>query len=110
MQKKELAEELNKPILRKFEKPKVHSSPIDNVWVVDLVEMQLLNKFDKGIPSLLCVIDIYSKYVWVIPLKDKKGIIVTNAFQNILDELVPKPNKIWVDKGSEFHNRSIKSW
>ena len=110
MQNKELAKELNKPILRKFEKPKVHSSPIDNVWVVDLVEMQLLNKFDKGIPSLLCVIDIYSKYVWVIPLKDKKGIIVTNAFQDISDELIPKPNKIWVDKGSEFHNRSIKSW
>ena len=109
MQNKELAEELNKPILRKFEKPKVHSSPIDNVWVVDLAEMQLLSKFDKGIPSLLCVIDIYSKYVWVIPLKDKKGIIVTNAFQDISDELIPKPNKIWVDKGSEFHNRSIKS-
>ena len=104
MQNKELAEELNKPILRKFEKRKVHSSPIDNV------EMQLLNKFDKGVPSLLCVIDIYSKYVWVIPLKDKKGIIVTNAFQDISDELIPKPNKIWVDKSSEFHNRSIKTW
>ena len=72
MQNKELAEELNKPIIRKFEKPKVHSSPIDNVWVVDLAEMQFLSKFDKGVPFLLCVIDIYSKFVWVIPLKEKK--------------------------------------
>ena len=72
MQNKKLAEELNKPILRKFEKRKLHSSPIDNVWVVDLAEMQLLRKFDKRAPFLLCVTDIYSKLVWVIPLKEKK--------------------------------------
>ena len=72
MQNKKLAEELNKPILRKYEKRKLHSSPIDNVWVVDLAEMQLLRKFDKRVPFLLWVIDIYSKLVWVIPLKEKK--------------------------------------
>ena len=70
--------------------------------------MQLLIKFNKGIPFLLCVVDIYSKYAWVIPLKDKKGITITNAFQKILDELGRKPNKIWVDKGNEFYNRSVK--
>ena len=48
--------------------------------------MPLVGKFNKEIPSLLCVIDIYSKYVWVLPLKDKKGITITNAFQRILDE------------------------
>ena len=62
--------------------------------------MQLINKFNKGFRLLLCVIDIYSKYAWVIPLKDKKGIMLTNAFQKILDESNRKPNKIWVDKGS----------
>ena len=72
--------------------------------------MQLINKFNKGFRFLLCVIDIYSKYTWVIPLKDKKRITITNAFQNILDESNPKPNKIWVDKGSEFYNRLIKPW
>ena len=71
MQNKELAEELHKPIIRKFEKRKVHSSFIDNIWDADLADMQLLSKFIKGI-FLLCVIDIYSKYVWVIPLKNKK--------------------------------------
>ena len=53
---------------------------------------------------------IFSKYAWVIPLKDKKGITITNAFQKILKESNRKPNKIWVDKGSEFYNRSMKSW
>ena len=58
----------------------------------------------------MCVIDIYSKYAWVIPLKDKKGIIISNSFQKILKESNRKPNKIWVDKGSEFYIRSMKSW
>ena len=64
----------------------------------------------KGFRFLLCVIDIYGKYAWVIPLNDKKGIIITNTFQKILDKSNRKPNKIWVDKGSEFYNRSMKSW
>ena len=72
--------------------------------------MQLISKFKKGFRFLFCVIDIYSKYAWVISLKDKKGITITNAFQKILKESNRKPNKIWVDKGSEFYNRSIKSW
>ena len=71
--------------------------------------MQLINKFNKGFTFLLCVIDTYRKYAWVIPLKDEKGITITNAFQKILDESNCKPNKIWIDKGSEFYNRSMKS-
>ena len=71
--------------------------------------MQLISKYNKGFPFLLCVIDIYSKYAWVIPLKDKKRIAFTNAFQKILDKSKHKPNKISLDKGSEFYKRSIKS-
>ena len=71
--------------------------------------MQLISKSNKGFRFLLCVIDIYSKYACVIPLKDKKGITITNAFQKILKESNRKPNKIWVDKGSEFYNKSMKS-
>ena len=71
--------------------------------------MQLISKFNEGFWFLLCVIDIYSKYSWVIPLNDKKCITITNAFQKILDESNRKPNKIWVDKGSGFYNRSMKS-
>ena len=59
---------------------------------------------------LLCVIDTYSKYTWVIPLKDKRGITITNAFQKTLDESKCGLNKTWVDKGSDFYNRSMKSF
>ena len=64
--------------------------------------MQLISKFNEGFRFLLCVIDIYSKYAWVIPLRNKKGITITNAFQKTLKESNRKPNKIWVDKGSSF--------
>ena len=110
MQNKELVVELHKPFIRKFEKRKVHSSFIGNIWGVDLADMQLLSKFKRGIRFSLCVIDIYSKYAWASPFKDKKGITITNAFQKFLDESRLKPNKIWIDKGSKFYNRSVKSW
>ena len=86
----ELAEELHKPVIRKFNKRKVYSPFIDNIWGRDLAGMQLINKFNKGFRFLLCVIDIFSKYPWVIRLKDKKVITITNAFQKILDESNPK--------------------
>ena len=69
--------------------------------------MQLISKFDKGNRFLSCVIDIFSKYPWVVPLKDKKGVSIVGAFQKILDDSNRKPNKIWVDKGSEFYNSSF---
>ena len=72
--------------------------------------MQLISKFNKGFRFLLCVIDIFSKYAWVVPLKDKKGVSIVDAFQKILDDSNRKPNKIWVDKGSEFYNNSFKKW
>ena len=105
-----LANELRKPIITKFNKQKVYSSFKDNIWGADLAYMQLLSKFDKGIKYLLCVIDLFSKYAFVIPLKDKKGISIANAFQSILNKSKRKPNKIWVDKGSEFYNASFKKW
>ena len=72
--------------------------------------MQLINKFNKGFRFLLCVIDIFIKYAWVIPLKVKKGLSIVNAFQKILDDSDRKPNKTWVDKGSEFYNNFFKKW
>ena len=72
--------------------------------------MQSLSKYNKGIKYLLCAIDLFSKYAWVIPIRDKKGITITNAFQKIMKESNRKPNKIWVDKGSEFYNNSVKKW
>ena len=85
MQNKELAEKLYKPIFRKFQKWKLCSSFKDNIWRSGLANMQLLSKFNIGIHFLLCFIDTYSKYAWVISLKDTKGTTIINAFQKILD-------------------------
>ena len=81
LQNEQLAEELHKPIIRKFEKRKVYSAFKDNIWAADLADMQLVSKFNKGFKFLLCVIDIYSKYARVVPLK---GVSIVNAFQSIL--------------------------
>ena len=72
--------------------------------------MQLISKFNKGFRFLLCVIDIFSKYAGVVHLKDKKGVSIVSAFQSIVKQSDRKPNKIWVDKGSEFYNSSFKKW
>ena len=76
----------------------------------DLADMQLISKFNKGFRFLLCVIDIFSKCAWVVPLKDKKSVSIVHAFQKILDKSRHKSNKIWVDKESEFYNNSLKKW
>ena len=77
---------------------------------VDLADMQLISKYNKGIRYLLCAIDLFSKYAFVVLLKDKKGTTIVNAFQSILDNSKRKPNKIWVDQGSEFYNNHFKKW
>ena len=72
--------------------------------------MPLISKFDKWFRFLLFVIGIYSKNTCVTILKDKKDTTITNAFQKNLIKCNRKPNKIWVDQGSEFYNRSMKSF
>ena len=72
--------------------------------------MQLISKYSKGIRYLLCAIDLFSKYAFDVPLKDKKGITIANVFQSILDSSNRKPNKIWTDQGSEFYNKYFKKW
>ena len=72
--------------------------------------MQLISKFNEGTCFLLCFIDGFCKYAWVIPLKDKRGIIITDAFQKISKWPYRKPNKIWIDKNNEFYKRLMKSW
>ena len=92
-QNQQLAKELHKLIIKKFEKRNVHAAFKDNIWGADLADMQLLSKYNKGIRFLLCVVNIFSKYTWVVPLKDKKGISIVKAFQIILKQSNRKPNK-----------------
>ena len=106
----QLANELHKPIIRKFEKRKAYSSFKYNICGVDLAGMQLISKYNKGIRYFLCAIDLFSKYAFVVPLKDTKGITVANAFQSMFGNSKRKPNKIWTDQGSEFYNTHFKKW
>ena len=80
LQNEQLAE-LHKPIIRKFKKRKVYSAFKDNIWGADLADMQLISNFNKGFRVLLCAIGIFSKYAWVVPSKNKKGVSIVNAFQ-----------------------------
>ena len=79
----QLVLKLHKTVIRKFNKRTVNSIFKDNIWSVGLPDMQLISKFNKGFRFLLCVINIFSKYAWVVPLKDKKGVSIVNAFQNM---------------------------
>ena len=105
-----LADEVDKPIINKFNKRKVYSHLKDNIWGVDLVDIQSLSRKNKGIKYHLCAIDLYSKYTFVAPLKDKKGISIVNAFNKIIKQSNRKPNKIWADQGGEFYNNVFKKW
>ena len=102
-----LVEELHKPIRRKFQTRKIIVNHIDEIWAADLVEMQRFSKWNKGYRYLLMVIDVFSKYGWIVPLKDKKGESVTKAFIEIFKE-GRKPQYLWVDKGKEFYNKHLK--
>ena len=99
-QNHQLPDELHKPIIKEFKKRTVYSGFKDNILGSDLADMQLISTFNKGFRFLLSVIDIFSKYAWIIPMKDKKGVSIVNGFQKVLNKSGRKPNKIWVDKGS----------
>ena len=103
----QLADELHKPITRNFSERTVISNDIDKIWAADLVEMQKFSKWNKGIKYLLMVIDIFSKYGWIKPLKDKKTETVSLAFYEIFKSK-RKPTMLWTDKGSEFISKVFK--
>ena len=102
-----LSEELHKPIRKKINRRRVIVNGIDKIWAADLADMKAFAKANKGFVFLLLVIDIFSKYGWIVPLKNKEGKTVASAFKTIFKER--KPEKIWVDKGREFYNKDVKA-
>ena len=94
--------ELYKPIIRNFKKRTVCTGFKDNIWGVYLADMQSLSKYNKAIKYSLRPIDLFGKYAWVVPIKDKKGISIVNAFKKIISEGRRKPNKIWFIKIVNF--------
>ena len=90
-------------MIKNFKRRKVYSSFKDSIWGVDLADMSLISKFNKGIKYLLCAIDLFSRYSWVIPIKNKNGDSIVEGFKKILDNSNRRPNKIWVDHRKEFY-------
>ena len=83
---------------------------MDDIWCSDLVDMQKLSKWNKGYKYLLMVLDLFSKYGWIVPLKTQTGLEVSKAFESILKKGQPKkakPKKLWVDKGKEYYNKNV---
>ena len=101
----QLAEELHKPITRKFTKRRVFVKGVDEIWAADLVEMGKFSDWNKGFKYLLMVIDVFSKFGWIKPLKDKKGETVAAAFKKIFK--LRQPRLLWTDKGKEFYNKNV---
>ena len=103
-------------MIHHFRRRKVIVNDIDEIWAADLVDMQSFSKFNNGIKYLLMVIDVFSKYGWIAPLKSKTGLDVATALNKIFSErrcttshvgaLAPK---MWVDKGKEFYNKHVKA-
>ena len=102
----ELAEELHKSVTKKFPRRRVYADGIDKIWAADLVDMQSFSRDNKGVKYLLTIIDVFSKYGWIVPLKQKTGIAVANALEQVFRER--KPEKLWVDKGKEFYNKDVR--
>ena len=101
-----LSEELHKPKRKNYPRCRIIVNHIDEIFAADLVEMQKFAKLNKGYRYLLTCIDIFSKFAWVIPLKDKKGINVKNALQKIFKQR--KCKFLWTDRGTEFYNKQVQ--
>ena len=104
----ELANELHKPIRRNFKKRRVISNHVDDIWAADLVDMQYYSRSNKGFKYILMVIDVFSKYGWAIPLKNKSAAEIVCAFTEIWNSEQKPPKFLWTDKGKEFDNKKFR--
>ena len=107
---RDLAYTLHKPRRRRFPTVPVVVGGLDDQWVADLVEVQPLAKYNRGLRYLLTVVDVLSKYAWVQPLKDKTGVALVKAFEKILKQGRRHPNRLQTDRGKEFYNRTFQRW
>ena len=107
---KALATELHKPVRKVKQRRRVHATSRDQIWSMDLVDMGEWAKENDGEKYLLCVVDVFSRYAWVRPQKSKSGTDTFAAFISIVEDAGTKPEKLWVDRGSEFYNSIFKKW
>jgi hypothetical protein len=105
-----LSKELHKPVTRTFKRAQVITTGINDIFAADLADMSQFADENDGYKYLLTVIDCFSRYAWAVPIKDKKGDTVLNAFIEIINKSKRKPNRLWVDQGKEFVNKKMAEW
>ena len=105
-----VSNELHHQVVRHFTRRKVVALRTDQIWAMDLVDMQEWEKQNNGEKYILCIIDVFSKYAWCVPLPDKKAPTVLKAFKNVIKQSKRKPAKVWCDNGSEFYNELFKAF
>jgi hypothetical protein len=107
---KKFAQEIHHRVVRKFPRRKVTVFRIDEIWGIDLASMESFADQNNGFKWILCIIDVFSKFAWCIPLKNKSADTVLHAFINVVKKSGRSPEKIWVDRGSEFYNKDFLKW
>ena len=110
MKEDEFAREMHHQVKRKFKRRKVIGTGIDEIWAMDIAFMESFAADNNGFKYILCIIDVFSKYAWCVPLKSKTGTIVLTAVKDVIAESGRQPEKIWVDRGSEFYNKEFMDW
>ena len=102
-----ITKEIFSPIKKKFERIKIVTHYKDECWSIDLIDRTSLSKYNKNFKFIFTIIDNHTKFAWAIPLKDKKGSTITDAFKNTIQKSKRKPDKIWSDRGKEFYNKTF---
>jgi len=110
MEQKVFSQEIHHRAIRKFRKRKVVVNRVDEIWGMDLASMESFADSNDGYKFILCIIDVFSKFAWCVPLKSKTASSVLNAVKAVVKESKREPEKIWVDKGTEFYNKDFKGW
>ena len=106
-EKKEIAEEIFSPVIKKFQRIQIQFHYKDECWSIDLIDRSSLAKYNKNLKFVFTIIDNHTKYAWAIPLKDKSGKSTTTAIKSLIEKTKRKPDKIWSDRGKEFYNKTF---
>ena len=105
--KKEIAKEIFSPVIKKFQRIQIQTHYKDECWSIDLIDRSSLAKYNKNYKFIFTIIDNHTKYAWAIPLKDKSGKSTTTAFKSFIEKAKRNPDKIWSDRGKEFHKKTF---
>ena len=109
-ERKQFSAEIHKRAIKKFTRRKVIVNSIDDIWAMDLADLNSLISYNNEYRCMLCIVDVFSKFAWAVSLKDKTAETVLSAVQGVVKKIKKTPKKFWVDQGSEFYNKKFQAW